>query len=261
MRAFMLFVLAMPAALTTGCGGKYVMTVPEQVAPAGGEARAVARLQRQEFAWYVPAVKETVLRFSVSNCPLRAAYTDKAGYAAVAVPVPQQAGLYTMTVAIQDTEGQEAQQQAPLYVIQKDSPLVAVDYNALPANLSEASPAAVALRKIAADYQIIYLTNQPVEKHERIHRQLKAAQIPDGPVLLWGGLSPAGRQGQVERLRESFASLCVGITDQDDGARAFEAGGLSTIMIGQENAHVANVVRYGDWSSLAQHGLARPGEQ
>ena len=38
--------LLLAALLTQGCGGYYVLTVPDQVGPAGGDAVAVARLQR-----------------------------------------------------------------------------------------------------------------------------------------------------------------------------------------------------------------------
>ena len=70
------------AALGGGCGGQYILTVPDQVAPAGGQAATVARLQRSEFGSFAPPVKKAALRFQADGGPLRGAYTDSQGYAA-----------------------------------------------------------------------------------------------------------------------------------------------------------------------------------
>ena len=57
-----LCLLSVPFALV-GCGnsmGDYVLTVPDMVAPAGGEGVAVVRLQRNDFLVMAPPVKDAV---------------------------------------------------------------------------------------------------------------------------------------------------------------------------------------------------------
>ena len=73
--------MALLAAGVCGCSGEYIMTAPEQVASAGGEAMLVMRLQRREFAFYTPPADKKPIRFQIGKGPLRGAYTDALGYA------------------------------------------------------------------------------------------------------------------------------------------------------------------------------------
>ena len=41
-----------------GCGGQYILTVPDQLAAEGGDAVAVVRLQRSEFYLWAPPSPE-----------------------------------------------------------------------------------------------------------------------------------------------------------------------------------------------------------
>ena len=65
--------------LSCGCGGDYILTVPDMVAPAGGEGMAVVRLQRTDFMFVPMAVKEALIQLQVGDEPRRGAYSDKAG--------------------------------------------------------------------------------------------------------------------------------------------------------------------------------------
>ena len=132
MRKTVLWLPLLSATLTGGCGGYYVLTVPDQVAPVGGEAVAVARLQRTEFLLVGSPMRKAALRFQATGCRERAAYTDKIGYAGASVPVPKKAGRFELVVSNPDNEGEGIFQSAPLFVWDPEREVVAVDLDCLP---------------------------------------------------------------------------------------------------------------------------------
>ena len=86
------------ALLCAGCGGQYLLTVSDQVAPAGGEAAVVVRLQRSEFYMVYVAVKDAAIRLQVGRGKDRGAYTDALGYAGTTLPAPETVGRYMLSV-------------------------------------------------------------------------------------------------------------------------------------------------------------------
>jgi len=203
--------LLMAAFLAQGCGGYYILTVPDQVAPAGGEAVAVARLQRSEFLFIAGPAREAAIRFQVADCPERGAYTDKIGYAGATVPAPAQPGRYEMTVSHLDFEGEEISATVPLYVWDPGKPVAAVDLDCLPrtsggfwaatqaawsrmslgmissppSGREAVAAARRALGRIAGGSNVLYLTRQNVADHAGLHDWLTTEGYPQGPILLW----------------------------------------------------------------------------
>lgn len=203
--------LLLASLLTGGCGGYYTLTVPDQVAPAGGEAVAVARLQRNDFLFVDVAAREAAIQFKVADCRERGAYTDKIGYAGAAVPVPADVGRYEMVVSHLDFEGEEVVANVPLYVWDPAKVVVAVDLDSLPrsgrsflestrATWSRLSRGMIApppsgreavaaarraLGRVAGGANVLYLTREKVAAHAAMHEWLTTAGYPDGPILLW----------------------------------------------------------------------------
>ncbi len=284
-------VLLVLSAALAGCGGEYVLTAPEQVAPAGEQARTVVRLQQRDVLFLKPAVREAPLSFTVADGPLRAAYTDSDGYAALNVPVPDEPGLYDLYIDYQDDFGEELSKSVPLYVWDRDAEIVAVDLDCLPGLESDGSavealqaveedgesgdllrlpPAFQALHTIAQDAKILYMTQADISEHAEIGRRLREQRWPEGPVLLWQYRGWSVSEGpwrlpsiefedrwvhQLEVLREDFPNLRIGICCDERAAKILTEAGLEAVLVGDADVPDDYYTRRTTWSELAETGL------
>ena len=255
-----LLILSAPAVLG-GCGGYYTLTVPDQLATAGQDAVTVARLQRNDFIFTPMPVPDAAMRMSVAGYPMRAAYTDEQGYGGTSVVIPANPGRYKMTVAHLDREGEDVSATVPLYVWDSGRMAVAVDLDdVLDSSQAKADQIRVALNRIAADANILYLTRREIKDHPALHERIAEIGHPDGPILSWRrqrwAVIPGGKLGfriviesrlvsQLTELRKQFAGLEVGVCDSSLAARAFTEAGLEARVIGEGTS----------WSDLAERGL------
>lgn len=256
-----------------GCGGQYILTVPDQLAAAGGLTATVVRLQRNDFFVLAPAVEEAAMRLRIADGPERGAYTDEFGYAGAAMAAPAKPGRYALTVKHLDIFGDEVVGEGPVYVWAADRPAVAVDLDCLPGLwLGDAKDAAGALRGLATKPNILYLTRRSTRDHAAAHEQLRKAGYPDGPILLWRRqrwhIVRDGRLklprvvvetrlvNQLPEVRKMFPKLDVGICDSSLAAKAFAAAGLRCVVVGPPaGAAGEGVTRHESWADLAQKGL------
>lgn len=251
-----------------GCSGSYILTVPDQVAPAGGEAMAVIRLQRSEIALIALGVDEAAIRFKAADCLERGAYTDKLGYAGTTVPVPGKPGKYVMTVAHMDRQGDEIAAEVPAYVWEPNRAVVAVDMDSLPASwlLGDPAPARQALVRLSQSASIIYLTRRPISAHVAVHRELVKDGYPDGPVLMWQQERwHVVREGeynvprvvvesrlvsQIPILCKMFPGLKLGITSSSDAAKGFVDAGMKAIVLGSSQAPAKGITYRQSWADV-----------
>lgn len=230
-----------------GCSGRYVFTLPDQVAPVGGETAAVLRLQRQEVgAWYMPA-RDALVRFQAENGPLRAAFTDKRGYAAASVPVGDTTGVFFLHVAHTNLRGDEYEAYVPTYVWDPDSYVTAVDVDALPMRHNQAQQKAMAT--LAAGSYIVYFTDEDVADHAELHEDLARAGYPEGPIIQWSREDwriVRDTSGKIPRLvltnkvvspldflKKQFPNLQAGVAGSRIGRRSFGGGGLKLVTLEQ----------------------------
>ncbi len=264
------FVLLMTATLS-GCGGYYILTVPDQLAAAGGEATVIARLQRNDFFVMSFPVRSAAMRFRLADSSIqRAAHTDELGYAATTVTVPDKPGKYVVIVEHMDYEGEELETEAPAYVWDAEYPLVAVDLDALPGpwNKQSRDSARQALQVIAGGANVLYLTRRSVKHHASMHGWLKSNGYPDGPVLLWQReywhvvrdkkwkfpriVVESRLVSQIAALRKTFKNFRLGICTSALAARSFASAGLRSVMVGTEPVNVPKLIRRTSWASLAR---------
>lgn len=269
----MRFAWALLLTATAGCSGQYILTVPEQVGPSGGQAVVVARLQMQEFIGLNMAAKDVAVRYRVEDGPQRAGYTDKLGYAGALVPLPPKPGRYCVIVEHTDRDGREARRFIPIYAWDPQTPVVAVDLDSIPGPAgTKGSSAATALDKIGQYANILYLTQKPLREHANLHGQLQTGGFPDGPILLWqreywhsvqdGMLTKVVVEdrlvSQLPSLRKMFPNFVMGITDSTAGLQSFLGAGIKPVYVGQEQWYLPRVhpdARRSSWSELAKNGL------
>lgn len=261
--------IAILAGVVGGCGGHYILTVPDQVAPAGGKVTPVVRLQRNDFFVLDLAVEGAPLQFRLAAGPMQAAYTDKLGYAAVHLDVPAASGRHMLSIDLQDADGEELAGTASVHVWPADKPVLAVDLDCLPyPGHDDADAAAAALRRLVGDGHVLYFTRDAVGRHERLHGLLEICNYPDGPVLLWQRqrwhivreswykvrvVVESRLVSQLGELRKTFPLLRAGVCDSALAARAFAAAGLRCILVKPGlKLGATDVAREASWSELAE---------
>lgn len=265
-----LWPLACLALLATGCGGQYIMTTPDQLASTDGEANVVVRLQRNDFFVLALAVPDAALRLRVDDMPERGAFTDELGYAATKVPTPTETGVYAMQIVHSDLEGDQVRGRSRVFVLEPEAPIVAVELDALPWEISSQKPHAVAaLRRLAGEARIIYLTRQDAEAHPRLHESLARQGYPDGPILIWQHrrvhLVPGMWRlpklvvesrlvSELPQLHREFLNLRAGLCTSPLAARAFAQAGLTPMIVGGAAPEVSEAVRVESWQALATGG-------
>ena len=213
--------------LLAGCSGQYVLTAPDQIAPVGGETAAVLRVQRQEVAfWYRPAPRALV-RMQVEQGPLRAAFTDKNGYAGAAVPVGDVTGIFFLQLAHTNPRGNEYETYVPTHVWDPQARVTAVDVKALPLPpTSIHSPVQTQMARLAAGSYIVYVTTESIGDHAELRKKLERAGYPRGPIV-------QQRAGALEQLRKQFPQLEAGVATSWRVKRSFDAAGLERLTLEQ----------------------------
>lgn len=253
--------LAVVAALGGGCGGEYILTAPDTVALPDQTAAVVVRLQRRELWKYAPASRQAAITARLGEV-IRAARTDKRGYAAVGMPAPPRPGQYQVALHHQDLWGDTAEGTATLYVLDPDVPIAAVDLDSLPGG-KRARAAAAAIKRIASRAQVIYLTRRHAGRPERADKILLRGGYPDSAVL------PRARLGAwydlrwwkqrpdsaLAALRRRLPGLKWGISAEDDEVEAFLRAGLTVLAVGKfevsgRPAKGAQVHRFKSWAGL-----------
>jgi hypothetical protein len=264
--------LAALVLLCNGCGGYYIMNVPDQVASAGGQIVPVARLQRNDM--FVMAVPQpgSPMRFRLNGGPLKACGTDELGYAAVQMDAPSEPGRYEMRVAMLDPSGEEIEATVPVFIWDPEKPVVAVDIEAVPAEgWIGSESAATALGRIAEQANILYFTRHDSRTQQRLHDRFDRESFPDGPILLWQRqrwhITRDGPMGmprvtieqrlvsQLPEIREEFPKLTLGICRSEAAAQAFVDAGMRALVIGRPTLVGSNVLHRESWEELAEGAL------
>ena len=207
-----LFGLSLLLVVVGGCGGEYILTVPDQLSASGGDVTVVARLQRNDFFFLNLASVKAYLRYQIGEGLERSASTDKLGYSGVRMPMPARSGRYDLAIRYQDDDGDEVAKTVGVYAWDPARPVIAVDMDPLPrrrakvtqgrkgwwtglvkytidllprATPADAPSARAALARLAEKANILYLTRRTVANHQQCRSELSAHGYPDGPVLMW----------------------------------------------------------------------------
>ena len=258
------------AAVLGGCSGGYILTIPDQVAPTGGEATPVIRLRRNELARMKVPVRGALMQFRLAGGPLRGAYTDEIGYAGAVVPAPDLPGRYVLSVRpVDPREGDEVEGTADVFAWPADAKVLAVDLDCLPyPGHDDAPAAAAALRGLAPNGYVVYFSRDAIDLHDRLHEVLNLGGYPVGPILLWQRermhvvrrswrlpkiVVESRLVSQLEQLRTVFPGLSVGVCDTVLSAAAFSAAGVDCLFVsGPATAEGVPPEKMRTWSQLAE---------
>ncbi len=262
------------AANLAGCGGAYILTVPQQVGPAGGEAAVIARVERSEIFLLATPVDKGPVSFTLTGdaASTRAGYTDKLGYAGAVLKMPETPGKYEFVAQIQDSRGASARKYSTVHVLDPREPVAAVDLDSILAGgVEDTSAAADALTKLAADLQLVYLTRKNSAAHADLQASLAKIGLPTGAILTWthqrwrvsrdGKLNlprlvfESRMVSQLANLRKALPGLTIGICNSQVAGRAFAEAGMRAVLIGQTSAQIDNSISCGSWDELGKLDL------
>ncbi|MCD4825962.1 MAG: hypothetical protein K8S55_15330 [Phycisphaerae bacterium] len=293
--AVLLFLFSLTlSAVSSGCGGYYILSAPDQLASTDGAAVPVARLQRNDFFVMAFPVPRGPMRFRVypaglaqkyiespdpcpNQGPERGCATDKLGYAAVKItmdqlPVSAKPGKYDLKVTLQDYEGEEETVIVPLYVWDPSKPVVAVDMDCLGlSRFGGEGDTAAAITRLAKTANILYLTRKSSPTQQKYHDRLADFEFPDGPILQWqrerwhivrDGKFKLPRVivetrlvSQLSELSQTFPKLKVGVTNNALAAKAFVDAGLKCAIVGNNWLKGSQLMHYPSWATMADRGV------
>lgn len=242
-----LLAVAVPA--LSGCGGETcLVTVPDQLAPAGGQTAAVVRFQRNEFYTFHLPMDKAPVRMRAGDAPERCAYTNEKGYAGAMVPSPKTPGRYDFVVSHLDQWGDEVMGRSNYYAWDPNAPSMAVDLDCLPGLAAGgAGTAPEAVRRLMGSGTVLYLTQRSPRDLPMLHLQLGDAGYPDGPVLCWQRedwrvvyetvqkvkmprvVVESRLVSALPSIRQSFPKLNIGACDSAIVADAFKAAGMQVV--------------------------------
>ena len=240
-----------------GCSGEYILTAADAVALPGRPVPVVVRLQRREFWFYCPPVRDAAITFRGQDGRLKCARTDKQGYAAVSFPAPKAPGSYTLALHLQDTLGYSASGQVRVFVLPPDRPVILVDADSLPDEGDAAGAAAQAIGRLAKGACIVYLTEARRGTPGRAREILAALGCPPGPVVGWrrrpslrrrlGRKPPA--PGVLASLKHRLPRLTCAVTADPVAVEALRAAKLKVCLVGVPG-RVQGVQHVESWAAL-----------
>ena len=251
--------LVVLAALTGGCSGEFILTAPDAMGLPEKTAPVVVRLQRREFWFHAPPVRDAAILLRQAGRELKAARTDKAGYAAVGIELPDRPGTYQLQLHHQDARGDTVTGAVAVYVLSADAPIALVDLDSLPAGGHSAGEAAAALLRIQKRAQIVYVTREYADAPSEAHDRLRRGGYPDSAVApysgarrwyaRWGSRDKA-QGGALAMLRQRLPGLRWGVAANDDSAEAFRAAGLTVLGVKDRSARQASHEFFESWAEL-----------
>jgi hypothetical protein len=293
MRKIALLIILLATVSSGGCGGYYILTVPDQLGRKNGSVVPVARLQRNDFFILALAVRDMPIRFRVypagtaprdgelprpnAKCGLeRISATDENGYAAIRIPtleppICDRPGKYDLNVSLQDSqEGEEISAVVPVFLWDYKKSAIAVDYDCLPPEtFGEEADAAAAVCKLASKANILYLTSRKAQSRESYHDRLTRGGFPDGPVLQWQRerwrvvkdkrfkyrvVIETRLVSQLQQLTVAFPKLNVGVCRSDLAAKAFVNAGMKCIVINNQWIKGSKLEHRESWADLTAKG-------
>ena len=238
-----------------GCGGEFILSVPDTVTTVGQNAPVVVRLQQQEFWRLARPMEDALMQVWALPKQKRAAYTSKQGYASAAVPVAERLGPHTLTVCHQDDRGNEVCRNGTIFVLDDRLAVLAIGWEAIE-DEQDARAAAEPLRRLQqGGIQIVYLATHLAARPGEAHRWLSRHNLPDGPVLSWGWrrnwyFKAVQVTGSLPIARRMLPGMMIAAGREDDLLRAAEQAGMVAIHVGagrgEQFGQVAN------WAELAE---------
>jgi len=248
-----------------------VLSVDDAIVTTDGKTTLAARLVREKVLGVRRDVTGIPVAFYIDSQQVGAAHTDADGRAQLRASLHDAA--HDRFTATSELDGRMLRTQGCIFPWRKDRITIAVDIDEtisqtdyeeliLRSRDGASDPfhgANRALRALAEDFQILYLTARPRFLLEKTRRWLAEHDFPPGPVFTAPGLRQAVRQSRFKsrvlaRLRAEWPHLLIGIGDREGDADAYGANGMLTLIIHKspESDHGLHSVYFKSWKDIAE---------
>lgn len=211
-----------------------------------GRTRFVAFVE-QERGWMLRGVPDVDVNFVVDGQEVATARSDERGFVAVVAEVGGKPEQFEATATF---GGKSFRTQGKLIQWRSDRVIVACDIDSTISETSlqalffedtdqESGPIAgspEALREIARDYEIMYLTARPRFTLEKTRRWLEDHGYPRAPVItsltVGDALAQSGYKTRAIRsLRRHYENLLIGIGNTSIDSESYGANGMLTLLV------------------------------
>lgn len=271
----LLAALLSPVAIANGEKSPARLHGFDALSPRGRSVAIEAKLERQGLLGVHPDLHGVELVFESGVSEIGRARTGRDGIARIAWDAPPGTTEHAVRVRVADGSRFSAT-PAPLRVFTRDPArsVLVVDLDGTvcassglfvatrPASEIEARVgAAAALGRLAARFDVVYLTARDDALAGRSREWLDLRGFPHGPVLVRDvRLSTlSAEKYKTERLRALARDfrLAAGVGDRDEDARAYLAAGMEAIHLGGARGLPERARRAADWAE-AERLLSAP---
>jgi len=243
----------------------------DALAPRGRAVILEAKLERASgFLGVHPDVHGVEVAFEAGGATIGRARTGRDGLARVAWTPTSGIDEHAITVRVEGGRRWVAD-PAPLRVFARDParPVLVVDLDGTvcessefdvatrpPSEIAACDGAAAALGRLAARFDVVYLTARDDAFSARSREWLDLRGFPRGPVLVRdvGPRTLSAEAYKAERLLDLARDfrLAAGVGDRDEDARAYLAAGLAAIVVGGDGTRgiPARARHARDWAAV-----------
>lgn len=261
----------------------YVLNVDDVVSMAGQKATITAWLARGSSLAFKNDISRAEVQFSADGKLLGRTFTDRRGTATLVTDLSKTRNRTVRATAVY--RGRRITGEGVIYRWSPDRTIVCVDiddcisrtsYSDLfvtrfDANSQPLEKSVPVLRRLATQYQIMYISARPRFLTQKTRFWLDDNGFPPGPYYHALGFEACLQQGTakrevLEQLKPRWPNLLIGIGDKGADERCFGAVGMLTLLINTPRFATFDdhCIVLGDWERLGryfdaqQHRFAEP---
>ncbi len=161
-----------------------------------------------------------------------------------------------------DASWMHAGQNRPIVVVDIDETLSITDYNSVLMGVGgdDSQPLPFAregMRRLAANFDIIYLTARPQSSANATQRWLRSHGFPEGPLFTAPNvgdflLQTSFKRQALAKIRSHWPQLLIGIGDKPTDADAYRSNGMLALVVNpwRDRTYRDDELIFRDWSSL-----------
>lgn len=245
-------ILAACCSLVAGCG-RPVLSVDDALVGDGDRTVHVNVYVEREGAFGLrPGIEDVPVQVFLDGGAGTSGESDKTGQASVECVLPPGKRLRTIR-ASGVVRGERLEATGRLFRIRRDRTLIAIDIDDTISETefdelltekrdTESDPISGsrrALKELAEDYQLIYLTARPRGLYGTTRRWLEEHKFPAGAIVVSARTGDVFKQADYRQralleLRSRFPNLLIGIADRTADAGAQAANSMMSVLIREE---------------------------
>lgn len=261
--------LGLALVLGAGCRAP-TLIVDDAIRGPNGKTRLVAGVEREPVLAMGKDLEHVRVRFFVSEREVGDTKSDDEGVADIERALDAEVGQFEARAVVDGRELRAAgrvfawDRQRVSIAVDIDHTIAQTEYEDLLDNDQEEGSdplkrSVSTLRRLAADFQILYLTGRPRSLLDKTRAWLREREFPAGPVITAESvrqmLRPgAFKQQKLRSLRNAWPRLLIGIGNTVSDAEAYGASEMLTLILSKEPGRDfgRHALVFKDWKALGR---------